>query len=501
MSPPIVQAEEIVPLRLVTILKLDDSGLEIGFPHGVFYDPGAKETYLVSSIGRITVYDRKFFPIASLGSGRGILEPQGMALDAKGNLYVCQSAGKGRPARVSIFNPAFFLVREIVFKDMPGLEKYTPRRIALNAAGEIYLVGLIDKDLSGVMILGNDGTLRRWIRPLGSVTRTEEYKQKYREAMGVNAQKTVSGPDGENSSGNGAVEGEDAEGFGLDLPSGLMPARGAGRDSSSDEPDEELFPVSLSDVKIDKNGRIYLLSRETSHCYVYNAKEEFLFLFGEKGGADRKLSNPISLAVDYDRRVMYVCDYMRHTILAYDYDTGKYIFEFGGRGVTPLWFNFPNDIAVDDEGRVLVSDLFNRRVQVMNTNMSVRQPLPEIITGQISGTSVEAVAAIVPGGNTASFGEVIVEAPQPSILPASAQAALPVGIEVPVLPLGLGGVEVVVASEHQTQVPPKAQVALFENIPVVSKPRSKGRLPAALGVYGPVAAVGLIGSWYFNEKR
>nr|WP_246325248.1 NHL repeat-containing protein [Dissulfurirhabdus thermomarina] len=126
-------------------------------------------------------------------------------------------------------------------------------------------------------------------------------------------------------------------------------------------------PVLVRDVAIDGASRLYLLSEETSKVYVYDAKEEFLFSFGQKGGSSGKMSRPRGLALDEARGRIYVVDYMRHTVLAYDL-SGRYLFEFGGKGWGPGWFNFPTDVAVDDEGRVLVADLFNHRVQVLEVH-------------------------------------------------------------------------------------------------------------------------------------
>ena len=63
---------------------------------------------------------------------------------------------------------------------------------------------------------------------------------------------------------------------------------------------------------------------------------------------------------------MYVVDYMRHTITVYNRD-GTFIFEFGGLGWGEGWFQHPGDLAVDNEGRIIVADTFNQRVQVFNS--------------------------------------------------------------------------------------------------------------------------------------
>ena len=128
-------------------------------------------------------------------------------------------------------------------------------------------------------------------------------------------------------------------------------------------PEEEGKKVKLNDVVIDKMGRIYLVSEDTGHVYVYDANRKFLFKFGEKGGSSGKLSRPRAIGIDERNGRMYVVDYMRHTILVYDRD-GRYVFEFGGMGWGEGWFQYPADLTVDPEGRILVADFFNNRIQV-----------------------------------------------------------------------------------------------------------------------------------------
>ena len=120
----------------------------------------------------------------------------------------------------------------------------------------------------------------------------------------------------------------------------------------------------------DSDGHLFFLSEETSKVYVYATNEEFLFSFGEKGGSTGKMSRPRGIAINEGRKIIYIVDYMRHTILAYDL-AGKYLYEFGGRGSGPLWFNFPNSITVDRKGRLIVADLFNNRVQILKTEFDM----------------------------------------------------------------------------------------------------------------------------------
>lgn len=128
-------------------------------------------------------------------------------------------------------------------------------------------------------------------------------------------------------------------------------------------PEEKNKRAEINDVFVDANDRIYLLSEESGHVYVYDVNRQFLFQFGRKGSAAQGLSRAV--AVDRDPRTgrYYVADYMRHTILAYDQD-GKYLFEFGGRGISAGWLQYPMDLTVDRSGRIIIADTFNNRVEV-----------------------------------------------------------------------------------------------------------------------------------------
>ena len=132
-------------------------------------------------------------------------------------------------------------------------------------------------------------------------------------------------------------------------------------------PEEGGSDVLISDVAIDKEGRIYLVSTEKSRIYVYDKRRNLLFKFGQKGGSTAKLSQPLAVGVDNRNGRIYVVDYMRHTVSAFD-NEGKYIFEFGGLGWGPGWFQHPRDVAVDPEGRIIVADTFNDRVEVFKPN-------------------------------------------------------------------------------------------------------------------------------------
>ncbi len=124
---------------------------------------------------------------------------------------------------------------------------------------------------------------------------------------------------------------------------------------------QEKAPILALDVGLD--GRLYFLSEAMGRVFVYSPAEKFLYKFGEKGGEPGKLSRPRGIAVDDLRRQVYLVDYQRHTMSIYSM-AGEYLFEVGGMGGGRGWFYYPSDLVVDGQGRIIVADTFNHRLQV-----------------------------------------------------------------------------------------------------------------------------------------
>ena len=52
--------------------------------------------------------------------------------------------------------------------------------------------------------------------------------------------------------------------------------------------------------------------------------------------------------------------------------------EFGGMGNRPGWFQYPNSIATNKQGHLVVADRFNRRVQVLDVHFEYKFPLFQV---------------------------------------------------------------------------------------------------------------------------
>lgn len=147
---------------------------------------------------------------------------------------------------------------------------------------------------------------------------------------------------------------------------GVLYVDGNGRLLDIISPQKAGEAVQISSLSLDDKGRLFLISEKDSHIYMYDDEKNLLLMFGQKGGSSGKLSRPRAVGVDTTNERMYVVDYMRHTIAVYNKE-GEYIFEFGGMGWGEGWFQHPSFMTVDGQGRILVADTFNQRVQVFNS--------------------------------------------------------------------------------------------------------------------------------------
>ena len=124
---------------------------------------------------------------------------------------------------------------------------------------------------------------------------------------------------------------------------------------------ELLYPNS---AVADSRGRIFVSDGNNGRISVWDAQGNFLFNFGG-GNGEESVSLPRGMAIN-GRDHLYVVDAVGQNIKVYDVsaDEPTFLYTFGDWGLDDGLFNYPNDIAIDDSGRIYIADRENHRIQV-----------------------------------------------------------------------------------------------------------------------------------------
>lgn len=119
--------------------------------------------------------------------------------------------------------------------------------------------------------------------------------------------------------------------------------------------------VTPSGLAVDGRGVLYVADTKLDRVFGFDEAGKVVVAIGEKD----EFYAPAGLAIDRQSGRLYVTDAGRHKIRVYESVTGKFLFEFGGRGAEPGKFNYPTHLFLRNS-RLYVSDTMNFRVQVFD---------------------------------------------------------------------------------------------------------------------------------------
>lgn len=122
--------------------------------------------------------------------------------------------------------------------------------------------------------------------------------------------------------------------------------------ASDEEPGGFMFPNGLA---VARNGDVYVSDGDNRRVQVFTREGKFKQFVDTSG-------IPRGIAIDSEQ-MLYVVDAVAHMVDIYDLK-GKELTRFGGQGFGPGQFNYPNDITVDRNRRIYISDRENDQVQV-----------------------------------------------------------------------------------------------------------------------------------------
>ncbi|AVK83258.1 hypothetical protein C3943_06610 [Lysinibacillus sp. B2A1] len=335
-----------------------------------------------------------FFPVEASDAGKfqtiltGFSQPEGIAVDKNGNIYVTDAA----------YNCIWKFKSDNSFinkwcDQIGGQPISNPKGIAVDTIGNIYITN------------SNDATIQKF------------------KADGTHI-KTWGG----HGAGNGQ----------FDFPSSIA-IDAAGNIYIADTFNIRIqkftsdgvyltnfyvgyYPYSIT---IDKLGNLYVAN--TDALRKYKADGTYLMEF------NRDLNFPDGIVVDADNNV-YVVDRVKHRIQKYASD-GTYLTQWGTHGQADGQFFYPTQIAIDTVGNLYVTDMNNKRVQKMtplpsdanlselkmNTFTLPLQPNQQVVVGNDTSTLTITATAADP------LAKINIEGKPTSIRTLSYQANLNVG--------------------------------------------------------------------------
>lgn len=128
-------------------------------------------------------------------------------------------------------------------------------------------------------------------------------------------------------------------------------------------------------LDIDEEGRVFVADFDTETLRVFTGQGQPLATFKGTTDDDEPLfSNPVDVAVDDTRQLLYVTDPYHSQVHQFSLNMNASgvlsltpLLSIGSYGREPGQLAYPQDVVVDDQtGQVYVSDMANRRIQVFN---------------------------------------------------------------------------------------------------------------------------------------
>jgi len=122
-------------------------------------------------------------------------------------------------------------------------------------------------------------------------------------------------------------------------------------------------------VAIDKHHRRIIIADTDNHRLVFLSSIDLSFLFSvgsNQGSQPGEFNHPSGIAIDEDRHRIIVSDTNNHRMQVLSSIDGSFLFEFGSQGAQPGQLLHPQGVCIDNQGRIIVADCYNYRLQSFN---------------------------------------------------------------------------------------------------------------------------------------
>ena len=114
------------------------------------------------------------------------------------------------------------------------------------------------------------------------------------------------------------------------------------------------------------NDQIVVLAsfQDCPQVVILNKEGKLVKSFGSKGSQNGQFNSPWGVDVDGEGRII-VADTHNHRIQVF-HDDGSFIRSFGSKGSSTDQFHFPWGVVVDGDGNIVICDYRNHRIEVMD---------------------------------------------------------------------------------------------------------------------------------------
>lgn len=121
----------------------------------------------------------------------------------------------------------------------------------------------------------------------------------------------------------------------------------------------------INGLAIDDDDRLFVSDGKTGKVLVFDANHKIQAQISDG------LVDPLGLAIDTERRLLYVVDTKQDQVLVYDVDSLKPLRRIGTGGKKHTLtskgdFALPTNVALDKDGNVYVTDTLNWRVEIFD---------------------------------------------------------------------------------------------------------------------------------------
>jgi len=118
-------------------------------------------------------------------------------------------------------------------------------------------------------------------------------------------------------------------------------------------------------IAIDKHHHRIIIADTFNNRLVFLSLIDLSFLFetGNGGSQPGEFLYPSGIAIDDDRHRIIVTDRDNHRVQVLSSIDGSFLFELGSQGNQPCQFNHPIGVCIANQGRIIVADCHNFRLQ------------------------------------------------------------------------------------------------------------------------------------------